>query len=110
MPRITLPLLALLLATLYFALPVSADTIAPAQVRVVEGTVSAVDVMHRAVVLDVPTSAGELTVGVTLAPDAEIYRGAHAGSLQEVSVGERASLRYTREGDRLVGLRLKLQE
>ncbi|MHB8762827.1 MAG: hypothetical protein ACYDA8_00565 [Deferrisomatales bacterium] len=87
----------------------SATTIAPGEVRAVEGTVTAVDLAHRSVVLDVATAKGPLTVGATLAPDAGLRSSKGPVDLGAVSVGDRARLRYTREDGRLVGLELMLR-
>jgi hypothetical protein len=81
----------------------------PGQIRTVEGTVSAVDVAHRSVVLHVPSPKGELTVGVTLG-DATVPTVKRVEiSLAEVRVGDKATLKYTRQDGRLVGLVLKLE-
>jgi hypothetical protein len=101
---------AVLLAGLA-ALPVSAgaDTIAPGEMRVVEGKVMAVDVAYRTVVVDVPTAKGELTVGVTLASSVEPRVDGQTIPLSDVAVGERAMLKYTRENGSLVGLEMRVR-
>ncbi len=81
-------------------------TIAPGEIRVVEGRISAVDVAYRAVVVEVPTPKGELTVGVTLADTVTPRADGQPIPLSELSVGETARLKYTREDGRLVGLDL----
>lgn len=97
------------MALLFAPLPSRSGTIAPGEIRVVRGTVSAVDVVHRAVVVDVPRGTGSLTVGVTLAPSASPEGPAGPLSLSEVQPGASATLRYTREDDRLVGLALRIR-
>jgi hypothetical protein len=102
--------MALALVALSLCVPGAwAETIAPGQVRVVEGTVAAVDVAHRAVVVAVPTPKGELTVGVTLAAGVEPTRSGKPIALADVAVGEKAVLRYSREDGRLVGLALAVR-
>ncbi|MEW6488146.1 MAG: hypothetical protein AB1578_09570 [Thermodesulfobacteriota bacterium] len=109
-PRCTLQAIALTLAALFLTVPGAfAETIAPGQVRVVEGTVASVDVAHRAVVVAAPTPKGELTVGVTLAAGVEPARNGSTIPLSDVAVGERAVLRYSREDGRLVGLALTVR-
>lgn len=99
------------LAMLFLVPPLAAwgSTIAPGQVRVVQGKVAAVDVPHRAVVVDVAVPAGTLTVGVTLAPSVEPMGPKGALPLSDIQVGQPAVLRYTRENDRLVGLDLTVR-
>lgn len=107
-PRCSLPAIAL--AALFLTVPGAfGETIAPGQVRVVEGTVAAVDVAYRAVVVAAPTPKGELTVGVTLAAGVEPTRSGTTISLADVAVGERAVLRYSRADGRLVGLALTMR-
>lgn len=107
--RRTLGATAIALAAVFLTVPSAlSETIAPGQIRVVEGTVSAVDIAHRAVVVAAPTPKGELTVGVTLAAGVEPARSGKPISLSDVAVGERAVLRYSREDGRLVGLALHL--
>jgi len=81
-------------------------TIAPGEIRVVEGRISAVDVAYRAVVVEVPTPKGDLTVGVTLADTVTPRVDGRRLSLSDLSVGETARLKYTRKDDRLIGLDL----
>lgn len=85
------------------------ETLAAGQVRIVEGTVSAVDVTHRSVVLEVNTTAGDLTVGVTLDDAAVPRMGAREVPLEDVAIGDAAKLTYTRRDGRLVGLELHLK-
>ncbi len=81
-------------------------TIAPGEVRVVVGKISAVDVAYRAVVVEVPTPKGDLTVGVTLADTVTPRVDGQPIALSDISVGQTARLKYTREDDRLIGLDL----
>ena len=90
-------------------LTVIADTIAPGEIRVVEGTVTAVDVAYRAMVIDVPTNKGPLTVGVTLAASVEPKVDGRTISLSDVAIGERSVVRYTRENGHLVGLDVRVR-
>lgn len=96
-------------AMLLLPLAAGASTISPGEERVVHGTVSAVDVAHRAVVVEVPIASGDLTVGVTL--DSSVTPQGPSGpvSLSEVQPGAPAMLRYTRRDDRLVGLAFQVQ-
>ncbi len=71
------------------------------------GTVSAVDLTAAAVVVEAPIEAGMLTVGVTMKKGAAITRKGSAIGLNDIKVGDKVTLTYTREGDRLVGLDIK---
>ncbi len=105
--RATNRILPLIAAGLILAVSVAmAATIQPGEVRVVEGRISAVDVAYRAVVVEVPTPKGELTVGVTLDEAVRPRVDGRFVALSDLSVGERARLTYTRRDDRLVGLEL----
>ncbi len=84
----------------------TAATIQPGEVRVVEGRISAIDVAYRAVVVEVPTPKGDLTVGVTLEESVRPRVDGRTVALSELSVGERARLKYTRRDGRLIGLDL----
>lgn len=83
-----------------------AGTIESGQTRTVMGTIAAVDVAYRSVVLEVPRPKGDLTVGVTLAPGVEAQVKNAPLPLSQVAVGEQAELRYTRKDGQLIGLRL----
>lgn len=89
--------------------PSSAGTIAPGQVRVVEGKITAVDVAYRAVVMDVATAKGPMTVGVTLDESVTPTSDGTSVLLRDIAVGERAVLKYTRQDGRLVGLELRIR-
>lgn len=84
------------------------QTIGPGEVRAVTGTIAALDVANRTVVVDAPLLAGDVTVGVTLGPGVEPRLGGKDIGLADVAVGDRAVLRYTRENGRLVGLGLTI--
>ena len=79
-------------------------TIEPGEKRVVRGTVTAVDLAYRSVVVDVDLGARTLTVGVTLPADVSPRRDGQTVPLSEVQVGDTVELKYTREEGRLVGL------
>ena len=103
-------ILPLIAAGLILALSVAtAATIQPGEVRVVEGRISAIDVAYRAVVVEVPTPKGDLTVGVTLDETVSPRVNGQTVALSALSVGERARLKYTRRDDRLVGLELMVR-
>ncbi|UCF88868.1 MAG: hypothetical protein JSV70_01035 [bacterium] len=86
---------------------VTAGTITPGETRQAVGTVSAVDLAAAAVVVEAPIEAGTLTVGVTMKKGAPVTRKGSAISLSDIKVGDKVTLTYTREGDRLVGLDIK---
>lgn len=99
-----------LLAALGLAAGVArAGTIAPGETRTVEGKVVAVDVAHRAVVVDVPSARGALTVGVTLQEGVQPLRNGKSMSLSDLTVGESAHLTYTRREGKLLGLELRVK-
>ncbi len=105
--RATKRILPLIAAGLVLAASAAtAATIQPGEVRVVEGRISAIDVAYRTVVVEVPTPKGDLTVGVTLDETVRPRVDGRTVALSELSVGERARLKYTRRDDRLVGLDL----
>ncbi|MBE0617711.1 MAG: hypothetical protein IH608_07280 [Proteobacteria bacterium] len=85
------------------------ETIAPGQVRTVEGEVAAVDVAHRVVVVEAPSPKGDLTVGVTLEAGVEATLGGKPVTLSDVAIGDRAVLRYTRRDGVLLGQALTLR-
>jgi len=86
-----------------------ADTVQPGQTRVVTGVITAIDVAHRSVVLEVPAPKGDMTIGVTLATGVEPQTNGAPLPLSQVAVGASAELRYTREDGRLIGLRLDVR-
>jgi hypothetical protein len=94
-----------------FALPCSAlsGTIAPGEVRTVEGTLKAVDLVYRTVVVDVPSAKGDLRIGVTLGRSVQPRVDGQTMSLDDLTVGQRTVLRYTRENGKLVGLDLRVR-
>lgn len=85
-------------------------TIAPGQVRSVEGKVSAVDAAGRAVVVEIPSGKGPLAVGVTLDKSVAPKVAGKPAKLEDVAVGKRARLKYTRKDGELVGLDLNVQK
>ena len=90
--------------------PISrAATLEVDQTRTAEGAVSAVDLAHRAVVIEVPTPKGDLTVGVTLEDKVVPRTGDTPVALDDVRIGEKARLKYMRRDGRLVGLDLELK-
>ena len=98
-------LLSLVLA-LVLVIPVSAigATIKEGMVRTETGKVSAIDAKAPAIVVDAPLGKKVLTIGVTMKKDAHITRKGKAVGLGDLKVGEKVSIKYTREDDRLVGL------
>ena len=102
-------LLVLLAGLAVPPLPAVAGTIAPGETRVAEGTITAVDVAYRTIVIDVPSGEGPLTVGVTLAPSVKPKADGQTISLSDVVVGERAVLTYTREDGKLVGTDVRIR-
>lgn len=86
-----------------------AATLPAGEARVAEGSVSAVDVAHRAVVIEVPTPKGDLTVGVTLEDEVVPRAGGATVPLENIRIGEKARLKYRRTDGRLVGLELELK-
>lgn len=102
-------LLCLLAALVLGIGPAAARTIAVGEERVVEGTITAVDVAYRTVVIDVDTAKGPLTVGVTLDAGVTPRSNGDRVALGALSVGQTAVLRYTRRDGRLVGLDLNVR-
>ncbi len=94
-----------------FALPLlaSAETIAEGQTRTVQGKLTAIDVVHRSVLLEVSTPKEALTVGVTLKDSVEPTLNGKPAALPDLQAGEKATLTYTRTGDQLIGLNLKVK-
>lgn len=105
--RRQIPLITWLVLVL--ATAVNAATLAAGEVRTAEGPVAAVDVAHRAVVIEVPTPKGDLTVGVTLEDGVVPRASAAEVPLDQVRVGEKARLKYVRRDGRLVGLELEIR-
>lgn len=77
----------------------TARTIAPGEVRVVRGTVTAVDVEHNALVIDAKVAKGILTVGVTVDARTAFSEGKSLGNMK---VGDTVTLKYGREDSRLI--------
>lgn len=92
---------------LLVAVSTAAKTIQPGEVRTAMGTVSAVDVQSSALVVEAPTAKGTLTVGVTMNKDATVTRKGKHVNLGDLQVGEKVTIRYTRDGDMLVGLEVR---
>ncbi|UCG39473.1 MAG: hypothetical protein JSV00_04420 [bacterium] len=92
---------------LLLAAVAAAGTIAPGETRQAVGTISAVEPAAGAVVVEAPVEAGMLTVGVTMDKGASISRKGAAIGLGDLKVGEKVTLTYTRQGDRLVGLEIR---
>ncbi len=92
------------------ALPFAAfgATIEPGQTRVVEGKISAVDAANRAVVVQVPGKGGGVTVGVTLDASVTPKIGGKPAKLEDVAVGHRVRLKYTRKDGELRGVDLNV--
>lgn len=86
-----------------------AATLESGQDRTAEGVVSAVDIAHRAIVIEVPTPKGDLTVGVTLEEGVTPRGRGGPVALGDVQIGEKARLKYARRNGRLVGLDLELK-
>jgi len=84
---------------IFFAGIVTARTIAPGEIRVVKGKVTAVDVEHNALVVDTKIAKGILTVGVTIDARTTFSKGK---SLEDIKVGDTVILKYTREDGRLI--------
>lgn len=85
----------------------TAGTITPGETRQAVGTVSAVDLASSSVVVEAPIEAGLLTVGVTMKKDATVTRKGAAIRLADIKVGDKVTLTYTREGDRLIGVDIR---
>ena len=83
-------------------------TIAPGEVRTAQGSLAGVDVANRSVVIEVPGSKA-FVVGVTLKEGVTPTSDGKPVSLSDLPVGKNALLKYTREGDRLVGMELKIK-
>lgn len=77
----------------------TARTIAPGEVRVVKGKVTAVEVEHNALVVDAKIAKGVLTVGVTVDARTAFSKGK---SLGDIKVGDTVTLKYTREDGQLI--------
>ena len=101
---------ALVLGLGVLPLSATAGTIGEGQVRVVEGKISAVDPKARAVVVEVPSKKGDMTVGVTLEQAVTPKSDGKPVNLEDVAAGNRARLKYTRKGDQLVGLELTVRK
>jgi hypothetical protein len=85
----------------------AAATIEPGEIRTAVGKVSAVDIKAGALVVEAPVEGGTLTVGVTMKGGAPVMRDGRAGSLGDLNPGDWVTLKYTREGDRLIGLEVR---
>jgi hypothetical protein len=85
----------------------AAATIEPGEVRTAVGRVSAVDVQAQALVVEAPVEDGSLTVGVTMKKGAPVTKDGRAAVLEDLKPGDWVTLKYTREGDRLVGLEVR---
>ncbi len=92
---------------LVVAVSAAGKTIQPGEVRTATGTVSAVDVNSSAVVVEAPTAKGMLTVGVTMGKDGTVTRKGKKVGLPDLKVGEKVTIKYTRDGDMLVGLEVR---
>ena len=98
-----LAVLLLVLTTVVIGTLARAETIQPGAVRWVTGKVTAVDMVHRTVVIEVPRGSKMLTVGVTMEDSATLVGIKRFVDLKE---GMRVSLKYTRTDDRLIGKEL----
>ncbi len=85
----------------------AAGTITPGETRRAVGTISAVEPASGSLVVEAPIEAGMLTVGVTMDKGASISRKGAVIGLADLKVGEKVTLTYTRQGDRLIGLEVK---
>ena len=82
----------------------AAANIEPGESRIAVGKVGAVDLQASALVVGAPVEGGMLTVGVTMKEGASVTRDGRATGFEDLRPGDWVKLKYTREGDRLIGL------
>lgn len=101
--------LSLLLGISLFCvfLMTASPAVAASEVYTNRGMLSAVDLDHETVVVEVPVKSGLMTVGGTLTNGADLKRGGRPAKLNDFVKGEEVVVRwqYTETGHRILGLR-----
>jgi hypothetical protein len=89
--------------TILAPLPVNADA---SRVYTNLGSISAIDLMHGTIVVEVPINGEQMTVGGPLVENARLMKGDRSVQLDDFNVGESVYVKwqYTQTGHRIMAL------
>lgn len=92
-------LMALAIALMFFMALFAAQSSASTEVIKMVGEITAIDLTHKTVVVEVPVGKTAFeeqlfTVGGSLSPDAELIKGNRSADLEDFKVGDRVTVKW----------------